>query len=52
MKLDKLTADPRAAITEKIKNMSHDELRDFLRKYIEGRPCVTVISGNAAKIDL
>ena len=49
MEVNHLTADPRARTTEKIKNMTYDELCEFHRKYIEGRPRITVISGNAEK---
>lgn len=52
MELSRLTADPRAKTTEKIKNMTFDELSDFHRKYIEGRPRITVITGNAEKFSL
>ena len=47
IEVEGLTADPRANITNRIKNMTYDELREFHKKYIEGRPRVTVISGNA-----
>ena len=47
IEVEGLTADPRADITNRIKNMTYDELREFHKKYIEGRPRVTVISGNA-----
>lgn len=52
MEIYNLTNDPRTRTTDKIKNMTYDELREFHRKYIEVHPCITVITGNAEKFDL
>ena len=35
-----------------INRLTIDELREFHHKYIEGRPRITVITGNAEKFDL
>ena len=47
-----LTEDPRAKLTDKIRSMTYDELREFHQKYIEGKPHIILITGNAAKIDI
>lgn len=44
--------DPRIATTDSIRSLTYDGLRAFHAKYIEGRPVVITISGNAKKIDL
>ena len=52
MEFEKLTEDPRAKITHQIKEMTYDQLRDFHKQYIEGRPHIIIVSGNSAKYDL
>ena len=32
--------------------MTYDQLRDFHKQYIEGRPHIIIVSGNSAKYDL
>ncbi len=44
--------DSRAEITEEIRKMNYDDLKAFHKKYIEGRPMVIFISGNAKKFNL
>ena len=48
----KIDYDPRQEITREIQAMSYDDLRAFHKKYIEGRPLIIFISGNAKKFDL
>ena len=48
----KTDRDARLEITQEIRKLNFDDLVDFHRKYIEGRPLVIFISGNAKKFDL
>lgn len=52
MEVEKLQSDPRAKITDQIRNMSYDQLREFHQQYVEGRPHVIHITGDAKKFDL
>lgn len=49
---EQVNSDPRQQLTDEIRNTSYDDLRDFHRKYIEGRPMVITISGNSKKYNL
>ena len=49
---EKIDHDNRAEITNEIANMNYDQLKEFHKKYVEGRPMVIFISGNAKKFDL
>ncbi|MBQ8703830.1 MAG: insulinase family protein [Bacteroidales bacterium] len=49
---EKIDYDDRHEVTEEIGKMSYDDLRAFHKKYVEGRPTVIFISGNAKKMDL
>ena len=49
---EKLDYDNRREVTEEIRKMSYDDLKDFHKKYIDGRPFIIFISGNAKKFDL
>ena len=44
---EKLESDPRAEITNQIRNMKYGKLRAFHDKYVKGRPFITLISGSA-----
>jgi predicted Zn-dependent peptidase len=50
--VEKVDHDPRAEVTEAIKKMSFDDLMDFHKKYVKGRPMVIMVSGNAKKFNL
>ena len=39
-------------ITNEIRQLNYDDLHTFHKKYVEGRPMVIFISGNAKKFDL
>lgn len=47
-----LDSDPRPKITDQISQLTFDDLRKFHQRYIEGRPVLVFISGNAKKFDL
>ena len=49
---EKIDYDNRREVTEEISKMNYDDLRAFHKKYVEGRPLVVFISGNAKKYDL
>ena len=49
---EKIDHDQRQEITKEISQLSYGDLKAFHHKYIEGRPVVIFISGNAKKIDL
>ena len=49
---EKKTTDDRIKLTEEIRNTNFDNLMEFHKKYVEGRPMVIFISGNAKKFDL
>ena len=49
--VEKLDNDPRLDITKEIQAMNYNMLVDFHKKYVEGRPMVITISGNAKKFD-
>ena len=48
---ENLDKDPRIEITEQIRNMKYEDLKAFHKKYVEGRPFVVFITGNAKKFD-
>ncbi len=52
VEIEHLTADPRPQVTDQIRRMSYNELVEFHKKYIEGRPLVIFINGNDKKFDL
>lgn len=49
---EKLDHDPRAEITDQIRNMKYDDLKAFHKKYVEGRPLITFITGSAKQFDV
>ena len=49
---EKIDYDNRYEITEEIAKMKYDDLKAFHKKYVEGRPLVIFISGNAKKFNL
>ena len=49
--VEHLDNDPRIEITKEIQLMDYKQLLDFHKKYVEGRPMVITISGNAKKFD-
>ena len=49
---EKTDRDNRAEITKEISRLNYDDLQAFHKKYIEGRPLIVFISGNAKKFDL
>ena len=49
---EKTDRDQRQEITKEIANLSYDALQAFHHKYVEGRPMIIFISGNAKKFDL
>ena len=49
---EKTDKDNRSEITDEVNRMSFEDLKDFHKRYVEGRPLVIVISGNAKKFDL
>jgi predicted Zn-dependent peptidase len=49
---EKTDRDERVEVTEEIGKMNYRDLQAFHKKYIEGRPMVIFISGNAKKFDL
>ncbi len=49
---EKIDYDQRQEITAEIARLAYDDLQAFHRKYIEGRPLILLISGNAKKFDL
>ena len=49
---EKTDRDERVEITNEIRQLSYDDLHTFHKKYVEGRPMVIFISGNAKKFDL
>ncbi len=46
---EKTDRDERVEVTKEISQLNYDDLRAFHKKYIEGRPMVIFISGNAQK---
>lgn len=46
------TRDPRADLTDRIAALSLDDLKAFHQKYVQGRPRLTLISGNIKKFSL
>lgn len=48
---ENLDHDPRVEVTEQIRNMKYDDLKAFHKKYISGRPFITLITGNAKQFD-
>lgn len=49
---EKVDHDPRAEITNRIRTMTYDELRQFHATYVAGRPMLILLSGNAKKFNL
>ena len=49
---EKTDRDQRCEITDEISRMSYGDIKAFHKKYVEGRPMVIFISGNAKKFDL
>ena len=49
---EKIDYDNRREVTEEIAKMKYEDLKSFHKKYIEGRPLVVFVSGNAKKVDL
>ena len=49
---EKIDYDNRHEVTEEIAKMSYEDLKAFHKKYVEGRPMMIFISGNAKKFDL
>jgi predicted Zn-dependent peptidase len=49
---EKTDRDERVEITNEIRQLNYDDLHTFHKKYVEGRPMVIFISGNAKKFDL
>ena len=49
---EKTDRDERIKVTSEISKMNYKDLQAFHKKYIEGRPLVIFISGNAKKFDL
>ena len=49
---EKTDRDERVEVTTEISKMNYKSLRAFHKKYIEGRPMIIFISGNAKKFDL
>ncbi len=49
--VENLDHDPRMDITKEISTMDYQQLMDFHKKYVEGRPMVITISGNTKKFD-
>ena len=52
MEEEKIDHDPRMEVTEEIRKMTYADLKAFHKKYVEGRPVLVFISGNAKKFDL
>ena len=49
---EKTYRDERVEVTKEIAALNYEQLRAFHHKYVEGRPLIVFISGNAKKIDL
>ena len=49
--VERIEADPRAEITNEIKGLRFIDLEEFHQKYVEGRPMVIMIDGNAKKFN-
>ena len=49
---EKTDRDNRQEVTAEIRKTTYDSMRTFHKKYVEGRPLVIFISGNAKKFDL
>ena len=49
---EKVNYDNRREVTEEISKMNYDDLGAFHKKYVDGRPLVIFISGNAKKFNL
>ena len=49
---ENINYDNRREITEEIGRMNYNDLKAFHKKYVEGRPMVIFISGNAKKFDI
>ncbi len=52
MEEEKIDHDPRVEVTEEIRKMTYNDLKALHKKYIEGRPVIAFISGNAKKFDM
>lgn len=49
---EKIDYDNRLEVTEEISKMKYEDLKVFHKKYVESRPMIMFISGNAKKFDL
>ena len=49
---EKTDHDNRTEITNEIAKMNYEQMKDFHKKYVEGRPMLIFISGNAKKMDI
>lgn len=49
---EKIDHDNRIKVTEEIRRTTYEDLQAFHKKYVEGRPMIIFISGNAKKFDL
>ena len=52
MEVEKVGRDPRIAVTKELSRLSYDNLSEFHKKYVEGRPMLIFITGNAKKFNL
>ena len=50
--VEKLELDPRSEVTGEIRSLTYSDLKAFHKKYVEGKPFIVFISGNAKKYDL
>ena len=50
--IEKVDRDPRREVTKELSHMTYDDLKAFHKKYVEGRPLLIFITGNAKKYDL
>ena len=49
--VEQLDHDPRPEVTRQIGAMDYKALREFHKKYVEGRPLIITVSGNAKQFD-
>ena len=49
---EKIDHDNRVEVTKEISDLNYEDLKAFHKKYVEGRPMIIFISGNAKKFDL
>ena len=50
--VEKVDRDPRREVTKQLSRMTYDDIKAFHKKYVEGRPMLIFITGNAKKYDL